>query len=117
MLKVLWRIVWRMAPAIAASIGMWWRIELPVESYAALIEVSDLLTGSVMSSLDYVFGWNTAAGFFQSAVNLILVDQFNGLMTGIIISNLFALLWWALTSPLRALGSLLKRKKKPAQSA
>jgi hypothetical protein len=110
-IKFLWRIVWKLAPAMAAGIGMWWRIEQPIESYTALIQVSDLITGMVMSSLDTVFGWNISAGFLQSAVNLILVDQFNGLMTGIIISNLFSLLWWALTAPLRALGSLLKRKK------
>lgn len=117
MFKVLLRLVWSFAPAVAASVGVWWRIELPIESYTTLIQISDLVTGLVMSSLDTIFGWSISAGFFQNAVNLILVDQFNGLMTGIIISNFFSLLWWALTSPLRAIGSLLKRKNVTADKA
>lgn len=100
-LKVIWFLMRRFGVIIAALLAMLWRIDYPADSYRVLLDVSNTLTSSVLTD-----------GFIKRMVNLILVDQFNGLMTGIIISNLFSLLWWALTAPLRALGSLLKRKKR-----
>jgi len=113
-IKALWKLTLRLLPALLAVVGMWWRIQQPVESYAALIELSEFVTGTAMTALGAVSGWDLSARMLQNAINLVLVDQFNGVVVGIIVSTIFSLLWWLLTSPFRAIGSLFKRNKKPS---
>ncbi len=112
MKKALWKLIIRLLPAALAATGMWWRIQMPLESYATLIELSNVGTSAAMTIVDHFSGWNLSAGMLQSAINLVLVDQFNGLMLGIIVSSFFSLLAWVLMLPLRAIGSLLRRNKK-----
>ena len=109
-LKVIWFFLRRFGVIIAALLAMLWRIDYPADSYRVLLDVSNTLTSSVLTD-----------GFIKRMVDLILVDQFNGLMTVIIISSLFSSIWWLLSLPLRFIGSklrsLLKRKNNKAQKA
>ena len=104
-LQTIWFILRRFGVIIVAVLALWWRIDYPAESYVLLLEASNWITTSVLTD-----------GFLKRMVNLILVDQFNGLMTGIIISSLFSFIWWLLSMPFRFVGSklrsLLKRKNK-----
>ena len=112
MKKVLWKLVLSLMPTLFAAAAMWWRIEQPVESYAVLIELSNYGSGFVLSSMDLsvqleCFGWdNPKRGEFDSGRSVQRRDDrhhhFQYLRPTVV----------GLTLPLRALGSLLKRRKK-----
>lgn len=93
-LHVIYFILRRFGVIIAALLAMLWRIDYPAESYGILLEVSNGLTSSVLTD-----------GFIKRMVNLVLVDQFNGLMTEIIISSSFSFIWWLLSMPFNLLVS------------
>lgn len=93
-LHVIYFILRRFGVIIAALLAMLWRIDYPAESYGILLEVSNGLTSSVLTD-----------GFIKRMANLVLVDQFNGLMTEIIISSSFSFIWWLLSMPFNLLVS------------
>lgn len=93
-LHVIYFILRRFGVIIVALLAMLWRIDYPAESYGILLEVSNGLTSSVLTD-----------GFIKRMVNLVLVDQFNGLMTEIIISSSFSFIWWLLSMPFNLLVS------------
>lgn len=93
-LHVIYFILRRFGVIIEALLAMLWRIDYPAESYGILLEVSNGLTSSVLTD-----------GFIKRMVNLVLVDQFNGLMTEIIISSSFSFIWWLLSMPFNLLVS------------
>jgi len=64
-----------------AATGLSWRIYDPKGSYAVLYDASHTLT-------DLVSGYEALTRF----ISLILVDQFNGLMLGIVVGTLLHML-------------------------
>ena len=78
----------------AGALGAYaWRVEDPKGSYAAFYDLSDWLTGFVISG-------EGATAYLRSLVNLILVDQADGFLLGMAFFALLSLIFW----PFRAVG-------------
>ena len=82
-----------------------WRVQDPKGSYVAFYDATDWLTTAV-SSLFVADGALT--GFLRNAINLILVDQVDGFLIGIVFVSLLAAILW----PFKAGAQLAVRKVK-----
>lgn len=82
-----------------------WRVQDPKGSYAAFYDATDWLTTAV-SSLFVADG--AVTGFLRNAINLILVDQVDGFLIGIVFVSLLAAILW----PFKAGAQLAVRKIK-----
>ena len=72
----------------AAALGAYaWRVEDPKGSYAAFYDLSDWLTGLVLTG-------EGAAGYLRNFVNLILIDQADGFLLGMTFFALLSLIFW-----------------------
>ena len=78
----------------AGAIGTYaWRVEDPKGSYAAFYDLSDWLTGLVLTG-------EGIAGYLRNFVNLILIDQADGFLLGMAFFALLSLIFW----PFKAAG-------------
>ncbi len=72
----------------AGAIGAYaWRVEDPKGSYAAFYDLSDWLTGLVLTG-------EGIAGYMRNFVNLILIDQADGFLLGMAFFALLSLVFW-----------------------
>ena len=78
----------------AGALGAYaWRVEDPKGSYAAFYDLSDWLTGLVLTG-------EGVAGYLRNFVNLILIDQADGFLLGMAFFALLSLVFW----PFKAAG-------------
>ncbi len=78
----------------AGALGAYaWRVEDPKGSYAAFYDLSDWLTGLVLTG-------EGVAGYLRNFVNLILIDQADGFLLGMAFFALLSLIFW----PFKAAG-------------
>jgi len=87
-----------------------WRVQDPKGSYVAFYDATDWLTTAV-SSLFVADGAFT--GFLRNAINLILVDQVDGFLIGIVFVSLLAAILW----PFKAVRSLRCARSNPCVTA
>jgi len=72
----------------AGALGAYaWRVEDPKGSYAAFYDLSDWLTGLVLTG-------EGIAGYLRNFVNLILIDQADGFLLGMAFFALLSLIIW-----------------------
>lgn len=72
----------------AGALGAYaWRVEDPKGSYAAFYDLSDWLTGLVLTG-------GGIAGYLRNFVNLILIDQADGFLLGMAFFALLSLIFW-----------------------
>jgi len=72
----------------AGALGAYaWRVEDPKGSYAAFYDLSDWLTGLVLTG-------EGIAGYLRNFVNLILIDQADGFLLGMAFFALLSLIFW-----------------------
>jgi len=84
----------------AGALGAYaWRVEDPKGSYAAFYDLSDWLTGLVLTG-------EGIAGYLRNFVNLILIDQADGFLLGMAFFALLSLIFW----PLKVAGRWGTRK-------
>ena len=80
----------------AGALGAYaWRVEDPKGSYAAFYDLSDWLTGLVLTG-------EGIAGYLRNFVNLILIDQADGFLLGMAFFALLSLIFW----PFKTVGEL-----------
>ncbi len=72
----------------AGALGTYaWRVEDPKGSYAVFYDLSDWLTGLVLTG-------EGIAGYLRNFVNLILIDQADGFLLGMAFFALLSLIFW-----------------------
>ena len=72
----------------AGALGAYaWRVDDPKGSYAAFYDLSDWLTGLVLTG-------EGIAGYLRNFVNLILIDQADGFLLGMAFFALLSLIFW-----------------------
>ena len=72
----------------AGAIGAYaWRVDDPKGAYAAFYDLSDWLTGLVLTG-------EGIAGYLRNCVNLILIDQADGFLLGMAFFALLSLVFW-----------------------
>ncbi|MGY9055022.1 MAG: hypothetical protein ACKVGZ_05355 [Alphaproteobacteria bacterium] len=78
-----------------------WRIDDPKGSYIFFYDTADWLTNFLLAP-------DGISGVFRNLINLILLDQVDGFLLGVLFFSLISLCLW----PFRALGRLCVRKVK-----
>lgn len=82
--------MWARSFTGTAALGIYiWRLEDPKGSYAAFFDISNWLTGWVLSD-------GGLAGVLRNMINLILVDQADGFLLGMAFFAFLSLLFWPL---------------------
>lgn len=99
--------MWARLATGATALGLYgWRIEDPKGSYAAFFDVSNWLTGLVVSG-------DGLAHYIRNVVNLILIDQADGFLLGMAFMALVSVILWPVrlscTWASRCAGRLFRR--------
>lgn len=79
-----------------------WRVQDPRTSYVAFFDASDWLTGLVLAA-------DGASGVVKNIVGLVLVDQADGFLLGIVFFSILSAIGWLLSSTTKACGYAVRR--------
>lgn len=95
---------------LAASAVYLWRVQDPKGSYAVFYDVTDWVT-TLVSNLFVSDG--AVVAFVRNAINLVLLDQVEGVLIGIALASLFSALLWPFKAGGRAVARAVRKLRQP----
>ena len=99
---------------LAASAVYLWRVQDPKGSYAIFYDVTDWLT-TLVSGLFVSDG--AIVGFVRNTINLVLLDQVEGVLIGIALASLFSAVLWPFKAAGRAAVRTVRKLRQPKRAS